>query len=403
MLRTLVIAACVVALAACVSMPPQPSPPSAQAADRQLLVMLRTPPPHFRPDRNYAGGYDPSEGRQTRRRLGARLAREHGLILLDAWPMPSLGVDCLVMQADDPAAARERMRELARDPRVDWVQPMHAFHLLAHNDPLYSVQPAARAWHLDELHKRATGRGIVIAEVDSGVDMKHPDLRGQVARSRNFVDDGPMPAERHGTEVAGIIAAVAGNGIGIAGVAPQARLLALRACWQSRSGAACNSFTLAKALQFVLQADPQVLNLSLGGPRDRLLDRLLDLALEQGISVVGAVDPDPASGFPARHPGVLAVANDDAGDDDPVAGELRAPGRGIPATTPGGGWDFVDGSSFAAAQVSGLVALLREISPRADAVQLRAALARVGLDRPIALGLPAKRPMPIDGVRAPRQ
>lgn len=399
MSRLLVIALLGAALAACATAPAQPSsPPSTLAAERQMLVMLRAPPAHFRPDQDYAGGYDTAAGDEARRRLGTRLAREHGLSLLDEWPMPSLGVECMVMQASDADAARRRMHELAHDPRVAWVQPMHAFHALGHDDPLFPMQPAARVWHLDELHKFATGRGVEIAEVDSGVDVKHPDLRGRIAQTRNFVDAGPLPAERHGTEVAGIIAADADNGIGIAGVAPQARLLALRACWQAQSdGAAdCNSFTLAKALQFALQADPQVLNLSLGGPRDQLLERLLDLALARGVVVVGAVDPDPANGFPARYPGVLAVAGDDAVDEDPVAGELRAPGRGIPATAPGGAWDLVDGSSFAAAQVAGLVALLRQLSPHASPAQLRTALGAQDSIGPSALGLRVERPMPID-------
>ncbi|MBS0430995.1 MAG: S8 family serine peptidase [Proteobacteria bacterium] len=377
------------ALSGCVTAPSASEPPSLLQTDRQLLVMLRTSPPHFRPDRNYSGVYGASGG--GARAAGAQLAREHGLTLLDEWPMPALGVDCLVMQAADAAAVRNRIDELSHDPRVSWVQPMHAYHLLG-GDPLSAMQPAARPWRLDALHRIATGRGVVVAEVDSGVDASHPDLRGQIAQSRNFVDAGPVPAENHGTEVAGIIAAVADNGIGIAGVAPQARLLALRACWQVQAGGAatCNSFTLAKALQFALQADPQVLNLSLGGPRDELLTRLLDLAVAQDIVVVGAADPDPANAFPARHPGVLAVATDE--ETDAVdASDLRAPGRDIPTTVVGGGWEFVRGSSFAAAEVSGLVALLRQLSPRADAAAVRAAL-----QGPVAVGLGVLRPTTID-------
>jgi subtilisin family serine protease len=261
---------------------------------------------------------------------------------------------------------------------------------------LYRAQPVARLWHLDELHQVATGRGIVVAEVDSGVDSSQPDLRGRIGNSRNFVDAGPVPAESHGTEVAGIIAATAGNRVGIVGVAPDARVLALRACWQTRpDGAAeCSSFTLAKALQFALHADPQVLNLSLGGPRDPLLDRLLDLALARGISVVGAADPDAAGGFPAGHAGVLVVAGDDAGRRA-AADVLLAPGSGIPAPAPGGQWDFVHGSSFAAAEVTGLVALLRQISPRASADEVRAALTTR-----VELGSSAMRRLPIDACAA---
>ncbi|MGN6313279.1 MAG: S8 family peptidase [Rhodanobacteraceae bacterium] len=395
MLRALFAMVLCAALAACASAPLREQTLFTQRADRQLLVMLRASPPHFRPDQDYAGGYNPEAGNGSRRALGARIAHEYGLVLLDEWPMPALGVDCLVMQAGDAASARVRMADLARDPRVAWTQPMHTFRSLG-DDPLYRAQPVAQSWHLSDLHKLATGRGIVIAEVDSGVDSAHPDLRGRIAKSRNFVDAGPVPAENHGTEVAGVIAAVAGNGIGIVGVAPEARLLALRACWQTQSDgiAECNSFTLAKALQFAVQADPQVLNLSLGGPRDVLLDRLLDLALARGISVIGAADPNAPDDFPAGHAGVLAVAGEnEAGRVD--ADVLLAPGDGIPATAPGGEWNFVHGSSFAAAEVTGLVALLRQISPNASAADVRAALSTR-----VALGSSVMRRMPIDACAA---
>lgn len=413
MLRALAIAALCATLIGCASLPKPSLPLSPADTDRQLLVMLRAPPPHFRPDQNYAGRYDAGDGAGARE-VGAQLARTHGLTLLDEWPMPALGVDCLVMQAPDAVAAHHRLDELAHDPQVAWAQPMHSYHSLnggssnggssnggtskgdaPGGDPMFAMQPVARAWHLEQLHRVATGRGVTIAEVDSGVDASHPDLRGRILQSRNFVDAGDVPAERHGTEVAGIIAATADNGIGISGVAPQSRLLALRACWQQGEGAAsCNSFTLAKALQFALQADPQVLNLSLGGPRDELLERLLDLAISRDISVVGAVDPDPANAFPARLAGVLAVASDDAADDATVY-DLRAPGRDIPTTLPGGGWGFVHGSSFAAAEISGLVALMRELSPRTTPAQLSAAL-RTSTE----VGLRSRRPMPVDACAA---
>jgi len=227
------------------------------------------------------------------------------------------------------------------------------------------------------------------------VDTAHPDLRGQVALTRNFVDGSAYRAETHGTEVAGIIGARADDRIGIAGIAPRARLLALRACWEQVAGqaAVCSSFTLAKALQFALGAKPQVLNLSLTGPPDRLLARLLDVAQARGITVVGALDSQARDGgFPAMHPGVLAVAI--AGDRTRFPGALLAPGEGIPAPIPGGHWRLVSGASFAAAQVSGLVALLHELSPGLAPAQLRHALT---VD---AVGLLPRRPRSIDACAA---
>jgi subtilisin family serine protease len=98
------------------------------------------------------------------------------------------------------------------------------------------------------VRKAATGRKVTVAVVDSGIESNHPDLAGQVAVEENFVDGQKYVAELHGTAVAGVIAARAGNGVGIEGVAPDARLLALRACWQAGSATRCNSFTLAKAI-----------------------------------------------------------------------------------------------------------------------------------------------------------
>src|SRR5439155_4417158 len=184
--------------------------------------------------------------------------------------------------------------------------------------------------------------------------------------------------ETQGTAVAGTTAARADDGIGIAGIAPEAKFLALRACWQAAntgdSAAYCSSFTLAKALQFALDENAQVINLSLGGPRDRLLERHLDTAVARGSTLVGAANPEVAKGgFPASHGGVLAVAGDDGHD---VAGDiLLAPGRDIPTTIAGQKWGFVTGSSFAAAHVTGLVALLRELAPDLRPQQLREALA----------------------------
>jgi subtilisin family serine protease len=350
-----------------------PAAASQATEERQVLVMLRIAPPHFRPEANYGGGYDAQVSRAARRRIASELASAHGLALESDWPMPSLGVDCFVMRVPDDKPLAPILDDLARDSRAAWAQPMHTFHSLGHNDPLFALQPAAAAWHLAELHTLTTGRKVKIAELDSGVELAHPDLAGQIAVSENFVDASPYTAEAHGTAVAGIIVARADNGIGIAGVAPDARLMALRACWQvDPAAAACNSFTLAKAFQFALERGADVINLSLTGPDDQLLRLLLDAALRRGVSVVGAVDPLTAGGgFPARYPGVIAVSADDASD---ASATVAAPGRDIPTTLPGARWGFVDGSSFAAAHVSALVALLRQLVPSLGPEQTRALL-----------------------------
>lgn len=339
----------------------------AAEVERQILVMLKLPSPHLRPGANYAGSYDVGAGRAARRRTAMQLARTHALKLVADWPMPSLGIDCYVMEVAPGADAAQVAEVVARDARAAWAQPMRLFRSLGHDDPLFALQPAASAWHLADLHRRATGRRVLIAELDSGVESSHPDLVGQV-QAENFVPGDGAPGEAHGTAVAGIVAAIADNGAGIAGVAPGARLLALRACWQRGAAATCSSFTLARALQFALDRDVQVINLSISGPQDRLLQSLLDVAVARGITIVAAVDPAEAQGgFPASHPGVLAVASDEAKD----APWLLAPGRDVPTTLPGARWGFVSGSSFAAAHVSGLVALMLELAPSLNAQQIR--------------------------------
>jgi hypothetical protein len=331
-------------------------------AARQLLVLLQLPPNHFRPDSTYSGSYGDALGAGARRRVAARIAREHGLGLGIDWPMPLLGLHCYVMSLPEGEPAEAALSALARDPAVAWAQPMHVYRTQgAHADPLFPAQPTASAWHLAELHDVATGREVRVAVIDSGVELDHPDLAGQVALAENFVAGRPYAAEQHGTGVAGLIAARADNGIGIVGVAPQSRLLALRACWQqSPEATLCNSLSLALALHFAIAHDAAVINLSLAGPPDRLLAALIDSALARGLAVVAAADRSASDGgFPASHRGVIAIVDDGAGAVP--AGSLGAPGRDLPTTAPHAAWQLVSGASYAAAEVSGLFALLREL------------------------------------------
>ncbi|MGN6324277.1 MAG: S8 family peptidase [Dyella sp.] len=369
-------------------------------APPQVLVMLRAAPPHLHAADGYAAAYVASPDETARMHVARELARQYGLQLIDNWPMPALGVDCFVMRVGAGSSASDMAQALSHDARVESAEPRQTFHTLASNDPLYALQPVATHWHIAELHALATGKNIAIAEVDSGVDAAQPDLAGQIVEQRNFVDDGTYRAELHGTEVAGIIVAREGNGVGIVGVAPRARLLALRACWQLADGsasAACDSFTLAKALQYALEKHVRIINLSLTGPDDRLLRRLLDAALAGHVTVVGAVDNMAADGgFPASYPGVLAVAGEHANVRRGDA--WLAPAEDIPTTQPGARWSLVNGSSFAAAEVSGLVALLHELSPDLTPAQLRDALHARS-----ALGFASLRPMTIDACAAVAQ
>ena len=340
-------------------------PAVAAAPARQVLVLLRLPPPHLRGGAEYGDGYDDVIGHSARRRIADRLARVHGLTLANDWVMPLIGVDCYVMTVPVDQSSQTVADALSREPGVAWSQPMNVYHgqgaPVAPNDPLFAAQPASHAWRLADLHQIATGRGVSVAVIDSMIDATHPDLAGQIQSRANFVQGRPDAPEDHGTGVAGVIAALENNGVGVAGVAPRARLMALRACWQQAGGASptvCDTLALAEALHFAITHDAEVINMSLSGPPDVLLGKLIDLALRRGATVVGAADQAlPGGGFPASHAGVVGVGEDGL---SPVAGLYTAPGRDVPTARPGGQWALVNGSSFAAAHVSGLFALMRE-------------------------------------------
>ncbi len=332
--------------------------------------MLRIPPDHHRVNDSYGGDYGDQITIALRHRLAQKIARRYGLeVVGDGWQMPLLGVDCYVMRGRPDETIESAMKRVSGDPEVLWSEPMQVYRAQASgpprdNDPLLPVQPAAAAWRLADLHRVTTGRGIVVAVIDSRIELNHPDLAGQFVTSQDFVIDRPGPAESHGTGVAGVIAAKAGNGIGISGVAPDARLMALRACWQTDQNAPnaptiCDSLSLAKALHYAVEHNAKVINLSLSGPPDRLLAQLIEIAMRRDITVVAAYDPSlPKGGFPASEPRVIAVANESLPSAPPDV--YLAPGEDVPTTQPVGKWILVNGSSYAAAHVSGLVALVRE-------------------------------------------
>jgi len=341
--------------------------------------MLRSPPPHARVGGSYgAAGYGDAARAQSQARVGARLAAAHGLTVVTLWAMPALGMDCVVLALPPQASLAASIAALEEHSEVAWAQPMNEFHAQGHADPLYALQPAAAQWHLDELHAIATGRRVRVAIIDSGIDESHPDLAQAVQARANFVDERAWVPELHGTAVAGLVAARADNGIGIVGIAPDAQLYALRACWEvSARETRCNSLSLAKALSFAIERRAEVINMSLSGPDDLLLGRLIDVALSHRQQVVAAVDVHAAGGgFPAAHPGVIAVA-DALSDVAPgLQGAWSAPARDLPTTVPGGGWRMVTGTSFAAGEVSGLLAVMDQAQSRADARATPARLVR---------------------------
>ena len=358
------VAACVALLAISQSLPAIAREGPGTGSERQILVMVHRPPDHYRPNGAYGGGYGDELARSARERLAKRIARDYRLTLVEAWPMPLMGLDCFVMEVPDQRSTATAAEQVSGDKAVTWAQPVQTYQsqgaAWSHNDPLFRVQPAATKWRLAELHRMATGRGIRIAVIDSGIESTHPDLSGQLLINRNFVAGRRPGNEMHGTGVAGIIAAKADNRLGIVGVAPAARILGLRACWQEPSSeTVCDSFSVLKALYYAVDQRADVINLSISGSEDRVVHELLNIGLGRGIAIVAAVDQRrPNGGFPASVPGVIAVSNRSLATSRERV--YTAPGRDVPTTEPGGRWFLVNGSSYAAAHVSGLVALVRQ-------------------------------------------
>ena len=292
------------------------------------------------------------------------LANDYGLHQVSAWPIEPLHMQCALMRIPDGSDRVALLDKLSKDGRVTLVQPLQAFTTRtdAYNDPYVGLQRGFQQMDVAGAHPFSLGEGVTIAVVDTGADTAHPDLRGAISGAANFVDGDSeqFRRDRHGTEMAGVIAAVANNREGIVGVAPAARLLIFKACWQVQAdadAASCNSFTLARALAAALTAHAQIVNLSLAGPADPLLHDLIQEGVRRGVLFVGAASKS-AAGNPGLldQAGVIEVASAEARRDP--GPQLYAPGHEILTLLPGGHYDFASGDSIATAQVSGVIALL---------------------------------------------
>jgi subtilisin family serine protease len=256
----------------------------------------------------------------------------------------------------------------------------------AAQDPLRAGQWALDAIHLDGLLRaRAqpapTGAGVVVAVVDSGVDSDHPDLGGRVIAGPDFIDGGaPDDARGHGTHLAGIIAAASGNGIGGAGIAPRASLLAIRVLNADNDGSAS---TVARGIDAATDRGADVINLSLNWTEpNEDLTRVIGAmrrAADAGIVLVVAAGNDGQDHCqePVLAGRALCVG---ALDDQLRLAPYSSHGRGLGLVAPGssvvstwlhGGYAPMTGTSQAAAQVSGVAALLVGLGLRGDQVIAR--------------------------------
>ena len=244
--------------------------------------------------RGYDGitGYGPSS---AARQMLRSLENDYGLREVSAWPIDPLHMHCAVLEVPRGVDRQTVLAALAHDRRIKLAQPLQSFGTRTedYNDPYVELQQGFKQMDVAAAHPWSQGAGVKVAIIDTGADISHPDLRANIATAANFVDshDQQFQRDRHGTEIAGVIAAIANNHEGIVGVAPGARLLLYKACWQMQvdaDAARCNSFTLARALVAAFDAHAQIINLSLAGPADPLLSDLIREGLHRGVLFVGA-------------------------------------------------------------------------------------------------------------------
>lgn len=234
-------------------------------------------------------------------------------------------------------------------------------------------------WALDRLRAEAvwsdysSGAGAVVAVIDTGVAGAHPDLLNQLtAAGMDYVagtGDGRTDPHGHGTHVAGIIAAARDNNLGIAGLAPRAKVMPIRVLDASGSGWNSN---IAKGIIYAVDNGADVINLSLGGTaEDPLTKTAVNYAMSQGAVVVAAAGNDRATNnattYPAAYPGVLAVASTERQDTSSAFSntgpylDIAAPGGSILSTLPGG-YGYMSGTSMATPYVAATAALVTDIT-----------------------------------------
>lgn len=305
-------------------------------------VVIRFTPDSSQQDRNQ---YIQSIGGQARRRID-------GLDVYAVTLRPNMSPDNL------PASNIVTLVEIDYQASALQVEP---------NDPRYNEQWAADvmglSWSWGQLPANPTP--VTVAVIDSGICATHPDLSGRVLSGYDFIDDNSDPADQfgHGCAVAGVIAANANNGQGIAGVAPNARIMPLRVLDSSGNG---DYSAISQAIVYAADNGADIINLSLAGRfYSQVMADAVTYATSRGVDVVAASGNFGSEElyYPAAFPGVVAV-----GSVDPTLQRssfsnygahvrMMAPGRDILTTSMDGGYDFQTGTSFAAPQVAGLMAL----------------------------------------------
>jgi subtilisin family serine protease len=230
--------------------------------------------------------------------------------------------------------------------------------------------------HLPQAHGLAKGR-VLVAVIDSGVDIAHPDLTGDIAGTFDALGTG-LKAHTHGTAIAGAIAA---HGR-LMGAAPSAQILAVRAF----SGGAADdgtTFAIMTGLNWAVTHGARIVNMSFAGPQDPGIARSIAAAHDRGVVLIAAAGNKGANSpplYPAADPNVIAVTSTDTNDQVPAFANrgryvtVAAPGVDLMLLAPNGTLQVSSGTSFSAAYVTGTAALMLERKPDLNPETLRQAL-----------------------------
>src|SRR5882757_8533677 len=320
------------------------------------------------------------------------LARRHRLERIGSQNFPLIGATIGLFRIVDRRTVETVGRELAADG-VRSVQANFRYVLQDQQAASTEGDPAQYALlklRLPQAHTLAHGANVTIAVIDSGIDIRHPELANAIAGSFDALGSKEGP-HGHGTGIAGAIVSHAR----LMGSAPAARILAIRAFGVAPGGAESTSFVILKGLDYAVTHGAQIVNMSFAGPKDALIERAIAAAATRGIVLVAAsgnAGPKSPPLYPAANANVIAVSATDAQDKLFAASNrgghiaVSAPGVDIFLPAPDEKYQMTSGTSFSAAYVSGLAALMLERNPALKPDEVRAILMKTARD----LGAPGR-------------
>lgn len=321
------------------------------------------------------------------------LARRHGLARLQLQNFPLVGATIGLFRITDRRSVATVSRELAAEASVRSVQLNFRYVLQDQKAAVTEGDPAQYALlklRLPEAHTLAHGANVTVAVIDSGIDAKHPELAEAISGSFDALGSKEGP-HVHGTGIAGAIVAHAR----LMGSAPAAKILAIRAFGAAQNGEESTSFIVLRALDYAAAHGAQIVNMSFAGPKDALIERGIAASAAKGIVMVAAAGnagPKSPPLYPGANPNVIAVSATDAQDKLFAASNrggyiaVAAPGVDIFLPAPDEKYQMTSGTSFSAAYVSGLVALMLERNPALKPGEVRAILMKTARD----LGAPGR-------------